>query len=568
VDAHALTGERSPRRGPAMSRRRKEPVKGSRTSAPNGGTSVPGRGASAPAGGTATPAGGTGTPAGSTGGRVSGPGVRAGGTGAGTGSGTGGRTRTPGSREPGPGADRPSGGKPGAATAPVLPRRTPSRNRAASATRGEAAQARTRDRTRDRTQGRANRPTSGPTSGPTSRQAPTPGAACGPDHRQAAQAAPTPAEPGATTQPGQPATEHRHRGPEAAFDALHLRCARELTRQVDVLTGDHRFARQCVAHAFDLAWQHWPEVARDCDPVGWVRAAAHQFALAPWQRWLPDWAPGERLRFLVPDDPFAAAMLRLPPPQRLAVLLHDGLGLSAAMVAAEAEASTAATAARIVRGRDALVADVPDLAAPEDVPERLVALLAAEPAPEPSPQVATARGLRGRGRRPGTPGTDTDTAAASGSGACGNGTSGDGATGTTGTPAGNGGPAGGGTVTGGGTALGGGTRRESRLVAGAMDSPESLRLASERGVRHRTAAAYALTGAIALATLTAVLLGPDTGQPRTPDSAVPGRSTAPATATATAQEETATARSGDGPPGPAGPAGTGARPSGVPGWMP
>gem|GEM_PF-2511350 len=81
------------------------------------------------------------------------------------------------------------------------------------------------------------------------------------------------------------------RTPEEAFDELYRETAGALVRQAELLTGDAVLARHAVGGAFDLAWQRWPEVARDSDPVGWVRAAVYDLALAPWQRWIPAWAP-------------------------------------------------------------------------------------------------------------------------------------------------------------------------------------------------------------------------------------------------------------------------------------
>jgi DNA-directed RNA polymerase specialized sigma24 family protein len=182
----------------------------------------------------------------------------------------------------------------------------------------------------------------------------------------------------------------RDRTPEAAFDALYLHSAPALLRQVQLLTGAPGFARRCVRHAFDQAWQHWPEVARDNDPVGWVRAAAYEYALAPWQRWVPGHGPRPR----TPEEPLAAALLGLPPAHRRAVLLYDGLGLDLPEAAAEIEASTVSAAGRITRAREALAAAVPELA--DEMPARLGALLHTDDDPEPPDRPA---GVRGAGER-------------------------------------------------------------------------------------------------------------------------------------------------------------------------
>ncbi|MGW0904401.1 sigma factor-like helix-turn-helix DNA-binding protein [Streptomyces sp. NPDC002853] len=138
--------------------------------------------------------------------------------------------------------------------------------------------------------------------------------------------------------------------PEDAFDALYVYAAPGLIRQAHVLTGSLRLAFKSAEHAFHQAWDHWPEVARDTDPVGWVRIRAHAYALSPWHRF--------RRIFLrsspVPADPLLRAILDLPPRQRRALMLCDGLGLRVSEAAAETEAGTAATRNRLLYARAAL----------------------------------------------------------------------------------------------------------------------------------------------------------------------------------------------------------------------
>ncbi len=174
----------------------------------------------------------------------------------------------------------------------------------------------------------------------------------------------------------------RGRTAEEAFDRLYAGSAAALLRQVELLTGDGEFARRAVAHAFDVTWQRWPEVARDTDPVGWVRAAGHDFALAPWQRWMP---AHRRPRPRTPEEPLAAALLELSAPQRRAVLLHDGLGLDVLAAATEVEATMPAAAARVAHAREELAATVPGLGA-DALPVRLGALLNADGEPPEHPR--------------------------------------------------------------------------------------------------------------------------------------------------------------------------------------
>ncbi|MEO3974124.1 sigma factor-like helix-turn-helix DNA-binding protein [Streptomyces sp. CAU 1734] len=173
--------------------------------------------------------------------------------------------------------------------------------------------------------------------------------------------------------------------PAEAFDTLYTRTATALVRQAYLLTGRRRLSHEVVEHAFHLAWQRWPEVARDRDPVGWVRAAAYEFAMSPWQRL----RPAHRHPDVPPLDPprraLLDALLELPPPYRRALLLYDGLGLDLPETAAETEASTPATANRVLHAREAIAARLPELASAEALHTELVAIAGAWPAPRPAP---------------------------------------------------------------------------------------------------------------------------------------------------------------------------------------
>ncbi|MFE9405459.1 helix-turn-helix domain-containing protein [Streptomyces sp. NPDC006530] len=173
------------------------------------------------------------------------------------------------------------------------------------------------------------------------------------------------AEPHTTTPAETPRTEDAaDAGPDAvtpaqAFDALYLSAAAALAQQTYLLTGRTRLARESVERAFHLAWEYWPQVATDRDPVGWVRAAAHEYALSPWHRFRrthkhPDQPPVEPERRALLDT-----LLDLPPAYRRTALLYDGLGLDLPDAAAEMEASTPAAASRVLHARAALVDRVP-----------------------------------------------------------------------------------------------------------------------------------------------------------------------------------------------------------------
>ncbi|MDL5203350.1 helix-turn-helix domain-containing protein [Streptomyces sp. ALI-76-A] len=166
--------------------------------------------------------------------------------------------------------------------------------------------------------------------------------------------------------------------PAQAFDALYAFCAPTLVRQAYLLTGRRELARESVERAFQVAWQRWPEVARDRDPAGWVRATAYEYALSPWHRFRP--------RYRHPEPPPADAtartlldvLVQLPPPYRRTLLLYDGVGLDLPETAAETEASTPATAHRLMHARQAVAARLPELADPSELHRRLAEVASAE----------------------------------------------------------------------------------------------------------------------------------------------------------------------------------------------
>ncbi|MFE4260172.1 helix-turn-helix domain-containing protein [Streptomyces sp. NPDC056883] len=184
-----------------------------------------------------------------------------------------------------------------------------------------------------------------------------------------------PAEPeGDPGTPGSPAAQARTAPQDApgedaaptasaidAFEALYDRIAPALTRQAYLLTGRHTLSCEAVERAFQQAWERWPEVATDPDPVGWVRAATYEHALSPWHRFRrahrhPDEPPADPADRILLD-----AMLALPPAHRRTVLLYDGVGLDLPDTAAETEASTPTAGNRLVNAHADLADQLPEL---------------------------------------------------------------------------------------------------------------------------------------------------------------------------------------------------------------
>ncbi|WP_417851988.1 RNA polymerase sigma factor [Streptomyces monticola] len=166
--------------------------------------------------------------------------------------------------------------------------------------------------------------------------------------------------------------------PDQAFDALYAFSAPGLVRQTYLLTGRRALAKEAVERAFQQAWERWPEVAVDRDPVGWVRAAAYEYALSPWHRLRrshrqPDAPPAE------PEDrKLLDTLLSLPAAYRRTLVLYDGVGLDLPETAAETEASTPAAANRLLHARQAVAEQLPELSEPGELHRRLDELARAE----------------------------------------------------------------------------------------------------------------------------------------------------------------------------------------------
>ncbi|WP_436737170.1 helix-turn-helix domain-containing protein [Streptomyces sp. BBFR102] len=208
------------------------------------------------------------------------------------------------------------------------------------------------------------RPTRGPTRGPRAQRVTEP-----------PRPAPRPVRPAGAT-------------PREAFDALYASCAGVLVRQTYLLTGRHTVAVESVERAFQLAWARWPEVAVDRDPAGWVRAAAHEYALSPWHRMRAAHRRPAPPGAAVPpprghaDRDLLDALLALAPRHRRTLLLYDGVGLDLPETAAETEATTRAAANRLLSARAAVAERVPALADPAALHRLLDALSPLEPATE------------------------------------------------------------------------------------------------------------------------------------------------------------------------------------------
>ena len=129
-----------------------------------------------------------------------------------------------------------------------------------------------------------------------------------------------------------------------------------------VFTGDRSQAQDLAQETLLRAWQRWETVSAYDDPAAWCRRVLCNLATSEWRK-------ATRRRDLSPSptvspepDIEAIALARaldtLPPPQRTAIVLHDGGDLSVAAVARELEVPEGTVRSWLSRGRKSLAAEL------------------------------------------------------------------------------------------------------------------------------------------------------------------------------------------------------------------
>lgn len=152
-------------------------------------------------------------------------------------------------------------------------------------------------------------------------------------------------------------------GDEDDFDALYRRSAPRLMAQAFALTGDRAAAEDLVQDAFGRAWVRWSRVQRLENPEAWIRRVMLNQAISDWRRRSKRPPADPRPLRGEPDLEalwLAAALRKLPPNQRRAVVLHDAAGLSVPEIAHELHAPAGTVKSWISRGRANLSALLTD----------------------------------------------------------------------------------------------------------------------------------------------------------------------------------------------------------------
>ena len=146
------------------------------------------------------------------------------------------------------------------------------------------------------------------------------------------------------------------------FDELYARSWTSVLRAVVLLVPAADDARDVVQEAFARAYDRWPQVRELDSPEAWVRRVALNAALdlgrretrrrRAYRRWLG--RPGD---VPAPDGAaldVVAALARLTPDQRRAVVLHHLCDLSVAQIAADTGRPEGTVKTHLSRGRAAL----------------------------------------------------------------------------------------------------------------------------------------------------------------------------------------------------------------------
>jgi RNA polymerase sigma-70 factor (ECF subfamily) len=150
-------------------------------------------------------------------------------------------------------------------------------------------------------------------------------------------------------------------GAEAEFDAFYAATAKRLVATVCAVTGDLSEAEDAVQEAYVRAWERWERLAREGDPMPWVRTVAMRLAVSSWRRTrnrvrahFRHGPPADIPGLSADHVALVAALRELSVDQRQAVVLHHLLDLPVEEVARETGASNGAVRTRLSRARKIL----------------------------------------------------------------------------------------------------------------------------------------------------------------------------------------------------------------------
>jgi RNA polymerase sigma factor (sigma-70 family) len=160
----------------------------------------------------------------------------------------------------------------------------------------------------------------------------------------------------------------------STFDDFYLATRAQTLRQLTAMTADRDLAADVVQDAYERAWRSWRRVSQLQQPQAWVRTVAWHAAVSQYRRtavaarFLPLLARRATEGASAPTDDrldVEAALRRIGPERRRALVLHDLCGLTVAEVAAETGVAEGTVKSRLSRARAELAGllDVKDVEA-------------------------------------------------------------------------------------------------------------------------------------------------------------------------------------------------------------
>lgn len=152
----------------------------------------------------------------------------------------------------------------------------------------------------------------------------------------------------------------------ADFDAFYRGTATRVIHTVYAATGDLGLAQDCAQEAYARAWQQWPSLSAEGEPLAWVRTVARRIAISAWRK-----RESERKALTKAKDSgitdstsastdaavtVQAALATVPDDQREVLALFYISDLSIEQISRELDAPVGTIKARLHRGRTALAA--------------------------------------------------------------------------------------------------------------------------------------------------------------------------------------------------------------------
>jgi RNA polymerase sigma-70 factor (ECF subfamily) len=159
-------------------------------------------------------------------------------------------------------------------------------------------------------------------------------------------------------------------GLEQDFDAFYAATHRRIVSHIYAMTGNLHEAEDCVQEAYARAWQRWSRMSAEAgNPEAWVRTVAARLAVSSWRKAVNRLKAHRReqradeVAGMSPDHiAVVAALRKISPDQRMAIVLYHFAGLSIEEIAAETGVPPGTVKGRLSRGRKALAPHLTEFA--------------------------------------------------------------------------------------------------------------------------------------------------------------------------------------------------------------